>query len=838
MAWLTPSVIATLVGTAILTFTYFYLYLQDKKRYMGTWTLAWAVYCLRYVFMLMIILTQKTAFLLICNQMASLISGTLLLIGSYQFINKRFPLYLFFIFFLGTLWIIASVIMDFSFSTMSLPTFSLLAAIYIWMGLLFLKYSSSQKMERGVVGITFLIWGVHKANYPFLRPVVWLAPWGYLLGAAFEMIVALGLLMIYFKKTKDDLADSEQQLKGIYDTADNIAFVSTDLGGENTRIIDINPGGEKIFNCTRNEIIGQKATIFHPQDALEDFVDMQARLVDNKKGYSKQTILIRKDGKVFPALHTLHPRFDTQDRIIGTLEVTIDLSQQKLIEDEIQLQSMIIRRMSEGVYLVRKDGIIVYTNPKFEEMFGYEPGEMIGKYATITQKNPREDMPKIVKHLEKNVMWQGEVENIKKDGTIFWSYTSVVSFNHSKHGDVVVAVHLDISDQKRAEGEKQELESKLRQTHKMEAVGTLSGGIAHEFNNILGIILGNAELAMDDASKTSSTYDFLQEIKSATLRGKNIVQQLLSFSRKESQQKQTIDIKKTINDAIDFLRASIPTSIEFKKTIAPDCHSVLGNKTQIDQVIINLCNNAAQSMEENGGVLSICLKNTTLKEKLISLDHSIEPGNYICLIISDTGHGIPKDIIDHIFDPFYTTKAVDKGSGMGLAVVHGIMKAHNGIIRILSEINQGTTCECYFPAIPTAPPENDQNPLENIQTGTETILFVDDETALVQTGRRMLERLGYKVFTQTNPSTALDFFQSSYHEIDLVITDMTMPQMTGDNLIKKLLTVNPKIKTIISTGYSSKIDEKTAAELGSNGYIMKPITLSGLSQVIRNVLDE
>ncbi len=835
MSWLPPSVIANLVGTAILAFTYFYLYLQDKKKYLGIWAIAWSVYFLRYVFMLLIVLGEKNAALMICNQTASLGSGMLLLVGSFHFIHKKSPWYLIPIFISGVCWIFISVLMELPFFIMSLPTFTLLAIIYIVMGTVFIKTSFSQKTERRVVGIIFIIWGLHKLDYPFLRPIEWFAPWGYILGAVFAMIAAIGLLMVYFKKTRDELSDSEKQLQSIYNTSDNIAFVVTDLAGEKTKILDINPGAENIFKCTRGEVIGQRASIFHPEDAVKRFPQRQADLI-NGKGFSAETVLIRKTGQSFPALYTLHPRFDSEGHIIGTLEVIVDISQRLLLKDEMRLQSEIIDRMSEGVYLVRKEGQIIYANPKFEEMFGYETGELVGEWATITQKKPRATMQQITDYLEKNGVWHGEIENIKKDGTPFWSYASVISFHHSQHGDLVVAVHLDITEKKLTQEKKEELESQLRHAHKMEAVGTLSGGIAHEFNNILGIILGNAELAMDNTPKSNPNFEFLNEIKAASLRGKNIVRQLLSFSRKDSQQKQALTISDTINESIAFLRSSIPSSIEFDTHIAQNCYTIMGNKTQIHQVIINLCNNAAQSMEENGGKLSIDVENKTLREKLVSLDHFIDPGNYICLKISDTGHGIPEDIIEHIFDPFYTTKSVDKGSGMGLAVVHGIMKAHNGIIKIQSNVNQGTISECYFPAFVEEDITGEKS--EDIETGKETIMFVDDESQLVQTGQRILERLGYNVFSHTNPLTALDFFQSNYRKIDLVITDMTMPRMTGDKLIKELSAINPDVKTIICTGYSSRINEKGALEIGADGFIMKPFKLSFLSKTIREVLDQ
>lgn len=837
MTWLMPSVTATLIGTVVLAATYSYLYSQEKKNYLKTWTLAWCAYAVRYIFMLIMLTGQKNAYLLICNQSAALLSGILLLYGTCQFTNQKRPFYMAVIFCIGQIWIFTANLLDMTFMVTSLPTFVLQSAIFIWTGLIFIKSSSSQRNERLFVGLLFIIWGIHKLDYPFLRPVEWFAPIGYTLSAVLELSVAVGILMIYLKMTKDELIYSENQLKGVYDTSNNIAFVATQIQDNQVNIIDLNRGAEQIFGCLRDALIGQDAAVFHPEPLAKKYFSDIAALKNSRTSHTEYTTMIKHDGTEFPALYTLHPRRDDSGRVIGTLEVTIDISRRKQIEDEINLQSQIIRRMSEGVYVVRKDGVIVFANPKFEEMFGYEPGEMIGQYATITQKNPKETMVPIIRHLREHDGWQGEVKNIRKDGSTFWCYASVAKFYHSEHGHVRVSVHLDISDQKKAQAEKEELESLLRHSHKMEAVGTLSGGIAHEFNNILGIILGNVELAMEDAPATDDLYEFMKEIKKATMRGKGIVQQLLSFSRKDTHQQQLLDLQKTVSGSVKFLRASIPSSITFQQSIAPECSQIIGNQAQIHQVLINLCSNAAQAMEENPGTLSIFLGNKILKEPRVILDDTLPPGNYVSLVVSDTGHGIPEDIIDHVFDPFYTTKDVDKGSGMGLAVVHGIMRAHNGAILIHSKVGQGTTCECYFPAVEKHD-EKQVSPTETMKKGSETILFVDDEPALTQIAQRMMERLGYKVFTYTDPLTALDFYQSTSHNIDLVITDMSMPQMTGDQVIEQLLKINPAVKTIVCTGYNSKVDRYKALEIGAMDYISKPFEALALSKAIRKVLDD
>ena len=395
--------------------------------------------------------------------------------------------------------------------------------------------------------------------------------------------------------------------------------------------------------------------------------------------------------------------------------------------------------------------------------------------------------------------------------------------------DRVIHISTDIT-------EKIKLEHQLRQSHKMEAVGTLSGGIAHEFNNILGIILGNIELAMDDLPDWNPTHNFLSEVRKASLRGRDVVRQLLSFSRKTSHKKRSLDMSACVQDAVKLLRASIPTQIQFKENFTPDCHTILADQTQMQQMVINLCNNAAHAMEEGGGVLGIGLQNTTVTHGQIFLDQVLEPGEYVELTVSDTGHGIPDHVMEHLFDPFFTTKEVDKGTGMGLAVVHGIVHGHGGFIKVETELGKGSTFFSYFPVINAIVDETVEGD-DILPRGNERILIVDDEPALVDMGKQRLERLGYRVEGATSPELALEIFKAHPGQFDLVITDMAMPHMTGIQFIQALIDIRPGIKTLLCTGYSNKIDEQSALELGATGFIMKPMDQKRLAEIVRRVID-
>jgi PAS domain S-box-containing protein len=383
--------------------------------------------------------------------------------------------------------------------------------------------------------------------------------------------------------------------------------------------------------------------------------------------------------------------------------------------------------------------------------------------------------------------------------------------------------------------ERKKLEAQLLQARKMEAIGTLAGGIAHDFNNILSIIVGNTELALNDVPESKPAYQKLKDVHKACLRARDVVKQILAFSRQSHQEKKPVHITPIIEESLQLIRSSIPTTIEIRQNLASESDIVHADATQINQVLINLCTNAAHSMREKGGVLEINSDNLHIDENSYDIYPELIPGRYLRLVVSDTGDGIDPDIVERIFEPYFTTKEVGKGSGMGLAVAHGIVTDHDGLISASSEPGKGSSFQVIFPVVGMDPKPEIQETL-SLSMGSEHILFVDDEEAIVELTEQILERLGYKVTAMTSSMNALEAFRNDPATFDLVITDQTMPDLTGVELIKELVKIRPEIPIILCTGFSETVDDEKAMEMGIQSFAFKPLSMHDLAGTIRKVL--
>jgi signal transduction histidine kinase len=392
-------------------------------------------------------------------------------------------------------------------------------------------------------------------------------------------------------------------------------------------------------------------------------------------------------------------------------------------------------------------------------------------------------------------------------------------------------------ENKRIREENKALQSQLQQAQKMEAIGTLAGGIAHDFNNILGGIMGYAELAMMKLPKESKAIGDLEQVIKSSERAADLVKQILTVSRQNKKEQRPVQVRYIVSEALKLLKATLPTTIEIRKDLLKESGIVNADPTQMHQVVMNLCTNAGHAMQKEGGVLTVELANVALDDIEAARHFGMNPGSYLRLTVSDTGHGMTSEIMERIFDPYFTTKDTGEGTGLGLSVAQGIVKVHGGTITVYSQPGKGTTLHVYLPIIQ----EEERKEKESerpVPTGSERILFIDDEQILIELGHQMLGRLGYEVVSQQSSIEALELFRAEPDRFDLVITDLTMPHMTGDKLAQELIRIRPDIPIILCTGHSRLVSEKKAKEMGIRAFIMKPILRRKIAEAIREVLED
>ena len=505
-------------------------------------------------------------------------------------------------------------------------------------------------------------------------------------------------------------------------------------------------------------------------------------------------------------------------------------------------------KMFDIVWTMDRDFKTTYVSPSIENVLGFTPEER--KRQSLEEIITLESLQRVQEMFLKELRRYEEgsvdpdrsitieVEYYRKDGSTVWMENTVKAIRGSGGGIVGMhGVSRDITERKIAEEENNRLQSQLQQVQKMESIGILAGGIAHDFNNMLGIIVSNTELAMDDVPEWNPARHNLEEIRTGSMRARDVVKQILAFSRQSQQEMKPVRISPIIKESLKLLRSSIPTTIEIHQNISSESDTVHADPTQINQVLINLCTNAAHAMGEKGGVLEVGLKNIELDECSAIHYHDLSSGKYVRLTVSDTGHGIEPKIMERIFEPYFTTKKVGEGSGMGLSVVHGIVKTHGGDIFVDSELGKGTTFQVFLPCIEDEPEPEIESAVE-IPRGKEKILLVDDEKAMVDAIQPMIERLGYKVTARTSSIEALETFRANPDRFDLVITDFTMPHMTGVELTKDLLKLRSDIPIILCTGYSEHINDDKAKASGIRAFLTKPVFLGEIANTIRKVLDD
>jgi PAS domain S-box-containing protein len=640
------------------------------------------------------------------------------------------------------------------------------------------------------------------------------------------------------KQAEEALRESEEKYRSIFDSA-----------GEG--IVVIQDGIISFFNSRMTEMLGLSSTdisrltnesflsFIHPEDQKQVADRYDRRLKGQELPSTYSARLIDRGGESLWV--DLSPTFISWKGKPAILTFVTDITERKMSEEELQKLASVVKHSSELINLATLDGKMIFLNESGCKMLGIDPDEVERTHIMEVFPDHQRELVQneLLPELMQGNTWEGELQyrNLKSGNLIdVHARTFTVHAPNTRKPLFLANVSMEITDRKLAEKEKNKLETRLLQAQKMESIGTLAGGIAHDFNNILTPLMAHSEMALMDLPEDSPVQFNLKEMIKASKRARDLVKQILTFSRQNGQGSMPLKLGTIVKEALKLLRSSIPTTIEIQQKALTDSDMVLADPTQMHQILMNLCTNAYHEMDE-GGTIEVSLTDTKFDSKSAKQFDNLNPGDYLQLSVRDTGPGMAPDVVEKIFEPYFTTKERGVGTGLGLAVVHGIVQNHGGSIQVESDHGKGTTFHVFLPKLDIDTAEKIEH-REPIPTGNERILFIDDEAPIVDVGKQMLERLGYEVITRTSSIEALELFRSQQDQFDVVITDMTMPNMTGVELSKKMINIRPDIPVILCTGFSEQITEEKATGLGIQGYVMKPIIMSEIAHKIRKILDE
>jgi len=643
------------------------------------------------------------------------------------------------------------------------------------------------------------------------------------------------------KQAVEALRDSETRLEVLSRASFEAIFLS-----EKGVCLDQNQAAERMFGYTRAEAVGRSGT--------EWIVPEDREMVKNNmlSGYERpyEATALRKDGTTFPC--EMQARMTDYKghsiRVTALRDITERRCVEEALRDSEEKYRFLAENMADIVWTVDLEVKTTFVSSSIEKVLGFTPEER--KRQSLDEIMTAESSHRVMAKLQEELLREEDptadpdrsliidIQHYRKDGSTLWMENTVKALRDPAGAIVgIYGVSRDISERKRAEEEKEKLRAQLLQAQKMESIGTMAGGIAHDFNNILAIIIGNTEMAIKDVPEWNQGRKNLDEVIKASLRARDMVKQILAFSRQTEQEQKPMRLRPIVEDSLRLIRSTTPTTIEIRQDLNVRTDTVLGDPTQVSQILMNLCTNATHAMREKGGVLEVSLGNTELDPEAAALHQDLPAGEYVALTVSDSGHGMGPETLARIFDPYFTTKGVGEGSGMGLSVVHGIVKNHGGAIRAESGPGKGTSFEVLLPLL-----VQDVEPasvgLASLPTGSEHVLFVDDEEGIADLGGRMLQHLGYQVTVRTSSREALEVFEAQPEQYDLLVTDMTMPTMTGMDLSRELLRIRPGLPIVLCTGFSDMVTEDSAKQMGIEAFVMKPLVMREIAETVRRILDK
>jgi PAS domain S-box-containing protein len=645
---------------------------------------------------------------------------------------------------------------------------------------------------------------------------------------------------IFRVKTMERKLKAQQEWMQVTLSSIGDALVATD---QDRQIVFMNPMAEKLTGWTFDEARGRKfdsiislfdETTGYPARCPLD----QALSSGSIQRLEGEISLIDKNKHRFSISVSAAPIRLKHDHIVGGVMVFQDISRHKESEKALNTArenwEALFKAIGQVTLIMDAGRTILEVNDIAEEKLGIPRQEIIGKkcYELIhgTGSPPGGCPMNLVLKTKKQASAPLYMEKLQGDFLV----TCTPVLNADQTVEKIIHIQTDISQIKQIEKERKALEEHLQQSQHLEAIGTLAGGIAHDFNNILSSILGFTELSLDDVKSYPELEENLQEIYTAGKRAKELVKQILTFARQTKEKKQNVSVGSIAKEVLKFIRSSSPTTIDIDHHIATKA-SVRVDPTRLHQLFMNLCTNAVQAMEDFGGQLKVAVTTETHPDRHAFLHHNLQAGEYVKISISDTGHGITQDIRDKIFEPYFTTKSGKEGTGLGLSTVHGIINDCGGHIHCESQPGQGTVFIIYLPKAASKIEQSEIRP--DLPRGNEHILIVDDEPAIAKLEQRLLEHLGYRVTALTDSRKALDIFKISPDAFDLLLTDMTMPVLTGEELAKAVKDIRPDFPVILCTGFSKKVSGSRLSEMDVDEICMKPVLQSKLAASIRKLLD-
>ena len=637
-------------------------------------------------------------------------------------------------------------------------------------------------------------------------------------------------------------AESLQKSQTLFQAVFNQTFQLIGILNPDGTIRDINQTALDFAGVKKTDLVGRKfleRPYWSNSEATRKKIEHAIQKAANAQFTRMEVGHVDQYGRTHIIDFSLKPVVDANGKVILLIAEGRDITERKRVEEEIKKSDerlkLALDSVSDAIWDWRVDSGEVYFSSRWYTMLGYEPYELPQKYETWKNLLHPEDRlktePIVLQHLESGKPFELEFRMRTKDNQWRWILDRGRTVEKDDHGNALrmLGTHMDITDRKM-------MEERIQQAQKMEAIGTLAGGIAHDFNNILGGIFGYAQLVQLSIQDNSEAKKYIDQLCVASNRAKGLVQQILAFSRQSKSEKVPTDIGIVTKEVLKLLRASIPATIEIQQNVQSHIGAVEADPNQIHQIVMNLCTNAFHAMHPKGGNIQVGLSKLEIGPG-DAAHRNIKPGMYLKLSVADSGQGMAPSTVARIFEPYFTTKDKGEGTGMGLAVVHGIVKDHGGDINVISELEVGSTFEIYLPIMEERHLAEADEPIQPLDTGHETILLVDDEKDLVDIGKDMLERLGYKVFTRTSSYEALRDFKAQPDKYDLIITDMTMPEMTGDKLAQEIRKVRKDAPIILCTGFSENLAPNDAKAMGINDYLMKPVTVEALAKSVRGALD-